>query len=448
MPPLPDTIILVLAPFAPLFSHRVWLHAQLLLLGAMLAPGVRTVTAALRVMGLATEHRFTSYHRVLNRAAWSARHGSRILLELLVTCLVPPGATIVLGADDTVERRSGRKISAKGCYRDAVRSTKKHVIRCFGLKWVTMMLLVSVPWAQRVWALPFLTALCRPAEPAKRRRHKTSIDWVRQMITQVRRWLPGRRLVLVVDGGFAAVSLALACVKHHVVMVSRLRWDAALDHRPGPQPPGKRGPKPLKGKRQRSLQGWAERADTPWETVEVNWYGGQRKQLWVFSHTALWYTPRLPPVEVRFVIVCDPAGKLRMEAFFCTDLQATPVQILHWVIMRWSLEVTLEEARVHLGLETQRQWSDLAIARTTPVLLALFSLVTVLALRLSPEGQIPVQATAWYRKVEPTFADCLALVRQHLWRARYLVKSTPEAAYVQFPREALELLIHGPPLAA
>jgi hypothetical protein len=448
MPPLPDTIILVLAPFAPLFSHRVWLPAQLLLLGAMLAPGVRTVTAALRVMGLATEHRFTSYHRVLNRAAWSARHGSRILLELLVTCLVPPGATLVLGADDTVERRSGRKISAKGCYRDAVRSTKKHVIRCFGLKWVTMMLLVSVPWAQRVWALPFLTALCRPAEPAKRRRHKTSIDWVRQMITQVRRWLPGRRLVLVVDGGFAAVSLALACVKHHVVMVSRLRWDAALYHRPGPQPPGKRGPKPLKGKRQRSLQGWAERADTPWETVEVNWYGGQRKQLWVFSHTALWYTPRLPPVEVRFVIVCDPAGKLRMEAFFCTDLQATPVQILHWVIMRWSLEVTLEEARVHLGLETQRQWSDWAIARTTPILLALFSLVTVLALRLSPEGQIPVPATAWYHKVEPTFADCLALVRQHLWRTRYLVNSTPEADCVQFPRAALELLIHGPPLAA
>ena len=448
MPPLPDTIILVLAPFAPLFSHRVWLHAQLLLLGAMLAPGVRTVTAALRVMGLATEHRFTSYHRVLNRAAWSARHGSRILLELLVTCLVPPGATIVLGADDTVERRSGRKISAKGCYREAVRSTKKHVIRCFGLKWVTMMLLVSVPWAQRVWALPFLTALCRPAEPAKRRRHKTSIDWVRQMITQVRRWLPGRRLVLVVDGGFAAVSLALACVKHNVVMVSRLRWDAALYHRPGPQPPGKRGPKPLKGKRQRSLQGWAERADTPWETVEVNWYGGQRKQLWVVSHTALWYTPRLPPVEVRFVIVCDPAGKLRMEAFFCTDLQATPVQILHWVIMRWSLEVTLEEARGHLGLETQRQWSDLAIARTTPVLLALFSLVTVLALRLSPEGQIPVQATAWYPKAEPTFADCLALVRQHLWRARYSVNSADEPEFVQFPREAFELLLTGLPFAA
>src|SRR5919198_5722586 len=247
MPPLPEAIILVLAPFAPLFSHRVWLHAQVLLLGAMLVPGARTVTAALRVMGLARERRFTNYHRVLNRATWSARHGSRILLGVLITLLVPPGATSVFGADDTVERRSGRKITAQGCYRDAVRSTKEHILRCFGLKWVSMMRLVPVPWSRRVWALPFVTALSWPEEKSRRRRHKTSVDWVRQMMKQVRRWLPGRRLVLVVDGGFAAVSLALAGVKHQVVMVSRLRWDAALYHPPAPQPPGKRGPNPPTG---------------------------------------------------------------------------------------------------------------------------------------------------------------------------------------------------------
>ena len=448
MSPLPEAIILVLAPFAPLFSHRVWLHAQILLLGAMLTPGACTVTAVLRAMGLAAERHFTNYHRVLNRATWSARQGSQILLGQLITRLVPSEATIVLGADDTVERRSGRKIAAKGCYRDAVRSTKKHVIHCFGLKWVAMMLLVPVPWSRRVWALPSLTALCWPAEQSGRRRHKTSIDLVRQMMQQVRRWLPDRRLVLVVDGGFAAVSLALACVKQQVVMVSRLRWDAALYHPPGPQPAGKRGPKPLKGKRQRSLQGWAARSDTPWETIEVAWYGGKQKQLWVFSRTALWYTPRLPPVALRYVLVCDPEGKLRMEVFFCTDLDATPAQILQWVVMRWSVEVTFEEARAHLGLETQRQSSDQAIARTTPIRLALFSLVTVLAWQLSHGGHIPVPVTAWYRKAEPTFADCLALVRGHLWRARYLVNSTPGAEWMQFPREALELLIHGFPLAA
>jgi hypothetical protein len=448
MPPLPEAIILVLAPFAPLFSHRVWGHAQILLVGAILTPGTRTVTTALRAMGLAAERRFTNYHRVLNRATWSGRQASRILLGLLIAGLLPPGAPIILGADDTVERRSGRKITAKGCYRDAVRSTKKHVIRCFGLKWVSMMLLVPVPWSRRVWGLPFLTALCWPAEKPGRRRHKTSIDWVRQMMQQVRRWLPARPLVLVVDGGFAAVSLARACIKSQVIMVSRLRWDAALYHRPGPQPPGKRGRKPLKGTRQRSLQGWAERRDTPWETVEVDWYGGQRKELWVFSHTALWHTPGLPPVEIRYVLVCDPTGKLRMEAFFCTDLQATPVQILAWVVMRWSVEVTFEETRAHLGLETQRQWSDLAIARTTPVLLALFSLVTLLALRLSQAGPMPVETTAWYHKTEPTFVDCMALVRRHLWRARYLVNSATEPEFVQFPREAFELLLTGLRLAA
>jgi DDE superfamily endonuclease len=288
MPHLPDAIIQVFAPFAPLFSDRVWLHAQVLLLGAMLAPGARTVTTALRVMGLARERHFTNDHRVLTRATWSARQGRQILLGLLMALLVPPGATVVFGADDTLERRSGRKSRAKGCYREAVRSSHKHVIRCFGLQWGAMMRLVPVPWSRRVWALPCLTAPCWPKTKRGPRRHKTSVDGVRQMMQQVRRWLPGRRLVLVVDGGFAAVSLALACVKNQVAMGSRLRWDAALSHSPGPQPPGKRGPKPLKGKRQRRLQAWAGRSGTPWEAVEVVWYGGQCKKLWVFAHTALW----------------------------------------------------------------------------------------------------------------------------------------------------------------
>jgi hypothetical protein len=366
-----------------------------------------------------------------------------MVLSMLVTLMVPPEATIVLGADDTVERRSGRNIHAKGCDRDAVRSSKAHVIRCLGLKWVSMMLLVAVPWSRRVWALPLLTALGWPASKRGQRRHQTSIDGVRQMMTQVRRWLPGRRLVLGVDGGFAAGSLALACVNSRVAMVSRLRWDAALYHPPEPQPRGKRGRKPSKGRRQRSVQAWASRSDTPWEDVEVAWYGGQRKQLWVFSHTALWYTPGLPPVDIRYVLVADPEGKLRMEAFFCTDLEATPTQILAWVVMRWSVEVTCQEARAHLGLETPRQWSDRAIARTTPGLLALFAIVTVLALRLSQAGHISVPITAWYHKAEPTVVDCLALVREPLWRARFGVNSAPEPEFGQFPREAFERFLTG-----
>lgn len=228
MPSLPPEMIVVLAPFAQLFSDRVWRHAQVLVLGAILAPGKRTVSSCLRVMGLAWEGHFTNYHRVLNRAQWSALQASRILLGLLVCVVVPPGATIVLGADDTGERRSGRQSKAKGGYRDAVRSSRKHVVKCFGLKWVAMMLLVPVPWAKRVWALPFLTVLCWPPKSRHQRRHKTSVDWVRQRGKQTRRWLPGRLLVVVVDGGFAAVALAQACGATQVTMVSRLRLDAAL----------------------------------------------------------------------------------------------------------------------------------------------------------------------------------------------------------------------------
>lgn len=448
MPSLPAEMIVLLAPFAQLFSDRVWFQAQVLVVGAMLAPGKRTVPSCLRVMGLSGERHFPNSHRVLNRAQWATVQASKIVLGLIVLGLVPSGAEIVLGADDTIERRSGRKITAKGCYRDAVRSSRKHVVHCFGVKWVAMMVLVPVPWAKRVWALPFLPVRCWPKAKAPRGRHKTSVDWVRQMRKQVRRWLPERVRVLVVDGGFAAVALALAGQEQQVTLVSRMRLDAALYHPPAPSPPGKRGRKPTKGKRQRRRQVWAARSDTPWKLGDVDWYGGTRKRLAVFSRTALWYTSGCAPVAIRFVLVRDPTGKSPDAAFLCTDLQASPVRILAWVVMRWSVEVTFAEARAHLGLETQRQWSDRAIARTTPVLFGLFSFVTLLALRFCPSGQLPVETTAWYHKSEATFADCLSLVRRQLWRTRYWENSALTADLVQFPREAFECLLDDLPLAA
>jgi hypothetical protein len=269
---LPPEMVALLAAFAPLFSDRVWAHAQILAIGALLATGKRTVTAALRIMGLSPETHFTNYHRVLNRAAWCPRAASRILLGLIVMTLIPKHGPIVLVADDTVERRHGRKIKAKGCYRDAVRSSRKVVVKCFGLKWVSMMILVQLPWNKHVKALPFLTVLGWPEAAPRRRAHKTAIDCVQQMVLQVRRWFPQRRVVLVLDGGFAAVKLAHACRRHQVTMICRLRLDAGLYDPPGEQPAGKRGPKPKKGLRQVPLKEWARRDDTPWEDREVDWY--------------------------------------------------------------------------------------------------------------------------------------------------------------------------------
>jgi len=438
----------VLAPLAPLLSPRVWCHAPGLLRGALLTPGARTVTAALRVMGLAPERHVTHDPRVLTRARWSTRHARRMLLGRLIRRLVPPGAPIVLGADDTVERRCGRQIPAQGGYREAGRATTTPVIRCVGRQWVAMRRWVPGPWRRRVWAWPLLTALCWPAQPPGQRRHKTRVDWVRQMRPPGRRWRPGRRLVWVVDGGLAAVARALAGVTHHVVRGSRRRGDAALEQPPGPQPPGTRGPQPTTGTRQRRVQAWAERSETPWDTVAVDWSGGPRTHLGVFSRTALWSTPRRPPVAIRSGLVADPEGTRRLEVFFWTALQATPVAILPWVVRRWSVEVTCAEARVPLGRETQRQWSDRASARPTPVLLGLFSRVTGLALRLSPGGQIPVPTTAWSHQAAPPLADGLALVRRHLWRARYVVNAAAEPECVPCPREAFERWLTGLPLAA
>lgn len=432
---IPVDILLLLAPFAQLFSDRVWAHAQRLLIGALLSPNKRTVTAALRVIGLSGEQNWSQYHRVLSRARWSIRAASRILLWLIVTTFVAAGVPVILAADDTLERRSGRKIAARGCYRDAVRSSRKHVVRCFGLKWVVMAVLVAVPWSSRVWALPFLTVLAPSAKANQKagRRHQTTVRWVGQMIRQVRRWLPLRSLVLVVDGGYAAVALALLCAHRSlpVTLVSRLRLDARRYHFAPADLPGKRGRKAKKGKRQRSLKTWAARKDTAWQAIEVAWYGGRRRKLLVFSRTALWYTPGEDPVPIRYVLVCDPEGRLRDEAFFATDLQATPEQILSYVVMRWSLEVTFEESRAHMGLETQRQWSERAIARTTPVLFGLFSLVTLAAHGLLKWQKVPVAQAAWYAKEERTFSDLIALVRRHLWSQRVFNRSAKSGDSMQ-----------------
>ncbi len=195
MPILPSEFTSIILAFAPLFFNGVWRCAQVLLLGAILAPGKRTVTSALRVMGLSDEPQFQIYHRVLNRAVWSCRHASLILLRLLVAAFVPTGP-VVLGLDDTIERRWGPKIAARGIYRDPVRSSDSHFVKASGLRWLSLMLLAPIPWAGRVWALPFLTALA-PSErywKRRKRRPKLLTDWSRQLVLQVQRWLPTRTL--------------------------------------------------------------------------------------------------------------------------------------------------------------------------------------------------------------------------------------------------------------
>ena len=442
--PLPLSILATLAPFAPLFSGRVWPHVQVLLAGALLSPARRTVAAALRVLGLAQLKPFHRYHRVLSRAKWSGLGISRILLNLLVAAFVPEGP-LVCGVDETLERRRGAKIAAKGIYHDAVRSSRSHCVKASGLRWSCLMRLVPIPWAARTWALPVVTALA-PSERyahTHHRRHKTLTDWAWQLLLVVRHRWPDRPLVAVADSTYAALPLLARCqsLRNPITCSTRLRLDAALYEPAPPRDPHRIGRPRLKGRRLPSLASVADDPGTVWTPLTVaQWYGIGERAVEVASATAVWYHPGQPTVPLRWVLIRDPQHTFATQARLCTDLHATPDQILAWFVQRWQLEVTFEEARRHLGLETQRQWSDLAIARTTPALLGLFALVALLADQRLSRSPVAILLPTWSHTDHFTFADALALVRRELWAYQTFRLSTHSTDTVKVPRLLLEHL--------
>jgi hypothetical protein len=295
MPHLPARFAGIILAFAPLFVHRSWRHAQVLLIGAILAPGRRTVTSLLRITGHARERHFVNFHRVLSRAAWCPRAGARILLGLLADAFVPAGP-VVLAIDDTIERRRGKRIRAKGIHRDPVRSSHAHFVKASGLRWISLMLLAPVPRAGRIWALPFLTALA-PSERSCRergRRPKTLLDRGRQLALQARRRLPGRDLVLVTDSSFAALLFLDAVRRGGITAITRLRLDAALHEPAPPRPPGTVGRPRTKGARLPTLSEILTARDTPWQAFRVpGWYGADGRAIEIASATAV-MPPRRP----------------------------------------------------------------------------------------------------------------------------------------------------------
>ena len=418
---LPDAIVPILQPFSTLFQSRTWTKAQVLLVGAILAPRKRTITSALRVMGLSDDSGFAKYHHVLNRAAFSPLQLGRVLLLLLIRHLGRGDEPMVFGMDETIERRRGSRISALGVYRDAVRSSESHLVKTTGLRWISLMWLANIPWAHRTWALPILTALA-PSEQYHREAglpHKKITDWARQMILQLRRWLPNRHIVVVADRSYAALGLLHFCqsLTHPVTFITRLRLDAALYEPPPLRLPGQIGRPRIKGQRLPSLIELLDRDDVNWDLVSVVWHDGTIRTLQLCSQTAHWYRWGRVPVPIRWVLIRDPLGQLSTQALLCTETGTDPVQIVQWFVLRWQMEVTFQEVRAHLGVETQRQWSDRAIARTTPLLLGLFSWVTLAAKLLQTERVDRPRSAAWYAKTEPTVIDAIALVRRHLWFA-------------------------------
>jgi len=331
-----------------------------------------------------------------------------------VEAFVPDGP-LVVGVDETLERRRGKKITAKGIYRDPVRSSHSHFVKTSALRWVSVALLAPIPWASRVWALPFVCALA-PSERYCReqgKRHKKITEWAWQLLLLVRRWYPEREIVAVADGGYASLKLLDRCreLAKPITFITRLRLDAALYEPAPPRKPGQIGRPRLKGERLPNLSAVAEDRATMWTPITVeDWYGRQKRTVEVVSGTAVWHSTGLPAVPLRWVLIRDPQEEFQIQALLCTDLDAEPERIISWFIRRWQMETTFQEVRQRLGFETQRHWSELAIRRTAPALLGLFSLVTLFAHRQTAQSTATVRRAAspggLVRQATPNLLRC------------------------------------------
>nr|MDQ2730766.1 transposase [Armatimonadota bacterium] len=348
---------------------------------------------------------------------------------------------------------------------DAVRSTAKHVVLSMGIRWLCFCLLVKVPWSRRKWALPILVM---PALSEKRaeqlgKQYHSPVDITIQIIRKIRQWLPQEDIALSADGGFAAVELVRTCqsFERPVRFVCRARLDAALYELTGEQPKSKRGPKPKRGKRQPSPQQLLNDSNREWEKTVVDWYGGETKELEIMTGVSLWHSKPpsqkvgkdqeskdkerfrrkgLDPVLIRWVLVrCLSDPHFEEAVYFCSDVNATPLQIFYLYMGRWNIEITFEEIRAQMGFETQRHWSTLAIGRVTPCLFGLFSLVVAMAKTLYPET-LPVKQSGWYHKENASFGDALAAVRSHLWSQFNYSRSSKRDDLCLIPRALFQTL--------
>ena len=443
--PRTDPIITMLEPFRCLFTAPTWKKLLTLLRGTLLARGRRTVTAALWHTGHEQDPNFSTFHQVLNRARWSPLQASRHLLGCIMETFGQAGGTLDIVIDETLERRWGSKIHKRGHYRDSALSSHERSVSSPGLRWIVLAVVVSVPWTKQRWALPFLCVLATTPEVSAQLglRHKTLGMRAQQVVSLLRRWLPSVPMKLLGDRAYSILELGLHCRRQHITLIAPFRLDSMI-HQPAPVRDSHTIGRPcVVGPRLPSLDHVLHDPDTTWACLTLEWYGEGQRTLELCTGTAWWYRFGSTPLPIRWVLTRDPAGKRPPKALFSTDQTLSAEEIVYDFMKRWSLETTFEESRAYLGIETQRQWSDRAIERTTPLLFGLYSLVTLFGSALAPDGHPPLQRARWYPKSVATFSDILALVRRHLWGNFVFPTSRSDPNVVLWPRSTLQQLAHA-----
>lgn len=423
MTDLPSSILNIFALFAQLFSRPVFKSTLQLFCGHILCKNRRTVAEVLRQVGLKNIKNYSKYHWVLSSAKWSALQGAKTLL-LALSKLCPKD--IIISIDTTIERRKGEKIKGLGRQRDAVRSTKKFKVLTMGLNWLVCAIHVKFPWTTSTWACPFFSVLMPPERPLsssknkadlnKKTRHKTLNEWTSQSVRIFAKWIGHfKNIIIVADSSFATYILANTCIDKSISLISRMRLDARTFEFPFKSSKGR--PR-LVGKRLPTFQDLLKDTSQIWEEIVVRWYGNSTKKALMLTGTCLWYGYGIRPVPIKWVMV--RIGD-EVVVLFSTKLDHTPQYIIETFVERWKLETTFEESRRHLGVETQRQWNDLAIGRTTPCLFASYSIINLMAyeeMNIKNE-EIPIQKASWYKKEHVCFSDILNYLRTALLEHKY-----------------------------
>ncbi len=434
-----STIVTLLASFDSALTVPTAGNLAVLLRGAVLSTGPRTVTGCLLAAWPWVRKHWSAYANVVRRARMNLLVLARKLFELVVA-LVPPESVIELVVDESLVRRYGPRVVGIGMHRDAVRSSHGCHAVTPGHKWVVVSVVIRLPFMRRAVALPVLSALYTPARHARRnrsralyRRHRTVGELALLLVRLVVRWAPGRRFRLIGDGTYGTHDLADAlnpASRHEslrgVSLVSRFSLDAAI-YAPAPPYSGCGRPR-VKGHKLPSPREVAADPDTDWTRLNVAWYGGTRKDVLVCSGTGRWYRRGSAATPVRWVLVRDPDGRRGDEVFFTTDLTLSSQQIIETFVRRWGQETTFQEARALLGLETLRNRSANAVRRSVPLLLGVYSLIAVWFAQHVRTPHDYKRSTPWYSKDCVTFSDMLAAARHDILREILSSRGRPETA--------------------
>ena len=447
---LPDAAEPLLSRLSIAFTRPTFQRVLVLFVGSVLALGRHTVTGALRAAGGLVEGHHTSFHRVLSRARWSPWPLARALAAMVLE-LVPEGGPVICVADDTTPQHKGKCVWGKGRHRDNCRSTRSHTVWVWGHKWVVLAVNVKFAFASRPWALPVLAALYLTPDDSRRRgrRHSTPADLARGLMLKLLRWFPGRRFILLGDGGYSSHELARLCHRYRrrLTLVALCHPQANLHEPPPPRRAGRAGRPRVKGRKLPAPRDVV--AATPKrKRATVGWYGGKTRRVEFVSGTGHWYKGGGGLVPVRWVFVHDVSGTHEDRYFYSTDPGLSPSRIVTLYTARWAVEVTFQEARCHLGFHTPRSRARNSVLRTGPCLLGLFSLVClVYHHHTGGNGTTPAGA-AWYAKAEPTFGDAIAGVRRLLWSETILKQADHDGTFKKLRPEIRTLLLDRLSLAA